>query len=75
MTTTATTVGFWEPGLSIFTNELAKEEKARLTPLQSEMKRANDPARRTELRRLIADIKAEFRAKRRNAAYGMFSRS
>jgi hypothetical protein len=67
--------GFWEPGFSIFTDELAKEEKARLAPLQSEMKSASDPARKAELKRLIADIKAEFRTKRKNAQYSLFGRA
>ena len=66
--------GFWAPGASVFADELAKEEQARLAPLQSEMKTASDPARKAELKQKVAEIKAEFRAKRRNAAYSLFSK-
>jgi len=64
--------GFWEPGFSIFADELTKEEKSRLEPLQSELTAATDPARRAELKRDIAAVKAEFKTKRKNARYSLF---
>ena len=66
---------FWAPGASILADELAKEERARLGPLQSQMKVEGDPVRKAELERQIAEIKAEFRTKRRNAAYSLFSKA
>jgi hypothetical protein len=66
--------GFWEPGFSIFVDELTKEEKMRLAPLQSELKTATDPSRRDELKRDIAAVKAEFKAKRKNARYSVFAK-
>ncbi len=67
--------GFWEPGFSIFTDELTKEEKSRLGPLQAELKAATDPSRRDELNREIAAVKAEFKAKRKNARYSLFAKT
>jgi hypothetical protein len=66
---------FWAPGASIFADELTKEEKARLAPLQSQLKAERDPVRKTELKRLMAKIKAEFKTKRRSAAYSLFSKA
>jgi ribosomal protein L29 len=66
--------GFWEPGFSIFTNELGKQEKAKLEPLKSEMKATTNPGRKAELRQLIADIKTEFKTKRKNARYSLFAK-
>jgi hypothetical protein len=67
--------GFWEPGFSIFADELTKEEKSRLGPLQAELKAATDPSRRDELKRDIAAVKAEFKAKRKNARYSLFAKT
>jgi hypothetical protein len=66
--------GFWEPGVSIFANELTREEKTRLAPLQAELKTATDPSRRDELNRDITAVKAEFKAKRKNARYSLFAK-
>lgn len=66
--------GFWASGACIFADELAKEEKARLEPLQSKIKAESDPVRKAGLEREVAEIKAEFSTRRRNAAYSLFSR-
>ena len=67
--------GFWEPGFSMFTDKLTKEEKSQLGPLQAELKAATDPSRRDELKRDIAAVKAEFKAKRKNARYSLFAKT
>lgn len=67
--------GFWEPGFSIFVDELGKQEKAQLAPLQAELKTVTDPTRRDELNRQIAEIKAQFKTKRKNARYSLFAKS
>jgi len=67
--------GFWEPGCSIFQDELAKEERERLGPLKAELKTTADPLRRDDLRREIAAIKAEFKTKRKNARYSLFAKT
>ena len=67
--------GFWDPGFSIFVDELTKEEKSRLGPLQAELKAATDPSRRVELKKEIAAVKAEFKAKRKNARYSLFAKT
>ena len=66
---------FWSAGFSIFSNELKKEEKARLVPLRDDLKRTADPARRDELKREMAAIKAEFKTKRKNARYSLFAKA
>jgi hypothetical protein len=67
--------GFWEPGFSIFADELTKEEKSRLGPLQAELKAATDPSRLDELKRDVAAVKAEFKAKRKNARHSLFAKT
>jgi hypothetical protein len=67
--------GFWEPGISIFADELTKEEKSRLGPLQAELKAATDPSRRVELKKEIAVVKAESKAKRMDARYSLFAKT
>ena len=67
--------GFWEPGLALFHDELAKEERERLDTLKAELRTATDPDRKTDLKRAIAAIKAEFKANRKNARYSMFART
>ena len=69
------TTGFWEPGFSFFTDELAKEEKASIAPLKTELKEATDPAVKTEIKAQIAAIKTAFRTKRRSARYSLFSKA
>ena len=69
------TTRFWEPGLSIFTDELANEERARLTPLEEKMKETDDPVVKARLREDISKIKAEFGEKRKNARRSLFARS
>jgi hypothetical protein len=71
----AATTRFWEPGFSIFTDELAKEERARLTPLEEKMKKTDDPVVKARLKEEISKIKAEFREKRKNARRSLFARS
>jgi len=66
--------GFWSSGFSIFSDELAKEEKARLDPFTTELKNATDPDRKEELKLKIAAIKAEFRIKRKNARSSLFAK-
>ena len=66
---------FWEPGFSIFTDELAKEERARLTPLKENLKKTDDPEARARLREEISKIKTEFREKRKSASRSLFARS
>ncbi len=73
MNTTHT--GFWSSGFSIFSDELTKEEKARLDPLTTELKNTTAPTRREELKLKIAAIKAEFRTRRRNARSSLFVRA
>ena len=66
--------GFWEPGFSIFADELAKEEKRLLAPLAAELKETSDPARTRQLEEQIAAIKADFKAKRKAAMYSLFAK-
>ena len=66
---------FWEPGLSIFTAEMEKEECARLTSLKEEMKKTDDPVVKAHLKTDIRKIKAEFKEKRKNARGSLFARS
>lgn len=67
--------GFWEPGFSIFQDELAKEERERLGPLKAELKNSADPLRGDDLRREIAAIEAEFKKRRKNASYSLFAKT
>ncbi len=67
--------GFWAPGRAAFAEELAQQAKARLAPLRLELKTASDPARRAELKRRIAAVKDEFRARRRHASYSLFAKA
>jgi hypothetical protein len=67
--------GFWEPGLSNYCDELAKEQESRLAPLKMELKKTSDAARKARLKEEIAAIKAEYRQKRKNAGYGLFFRN
>ena len=67
--------GFWEPGLSIFTDELAKAEKVRLSPLKDAMKQATDPIEKARLKKEIDNIKTEFKAERESAKYSLFART
>lgn len=64
--------GFWDGGFSVFTDELTRQEKALLAPRESELKETADPARKSELERQIAAIKADFKAKRKAAMYSLF---
>jgi hypothetical protein len=64
--------GFWASGSSIFASQMAKEENARLAPLRSEIKAEGNPVRKAELKRQMAEIKAEFKTKRRNSACSLF---
>lgn len=66
---------FWKQGFSIFTDELAKEERARLTPLEEKMKQTDDPVVKARLKEDISKIKAEFREKRRNARHSLFAKA
>jgi hypothetical protein len=54
---------------------LTKEEKSRLGPLQAELKAATDPSRLDELKRDVAAVKAEFKAKRKNARHSLFAKT
>ncbi len=74
MKTKGRSTGFWEPGFSAFTNELARQEKALIGPLESELRNTIEPARKVQLRQQIADIKAEFNAKRKAARYSLFGK-
>ncbi len=67
--------GFWAPGRGVFADALAQQEKARLAPLRVELKTASDPARRAELKRRIAAVKNEFRARRRHASYNLLAKA
>jgi hypothetical protein len=66
---------FWAPGFSSFADELTKEEKTRLGLLRAELKTVTDPSRRDELKRAIAAVKAEFKAKRKSARYSLFAKA
>ena len=68
-------IGFWEPGFSIFTDELAKAEKVRLSPLKDEMKKATDPIVKARLKKEIENIKTEFKAKRESAKHSLFAKT
>lgn len=67
--------GFWAPGCGAFADGLAQQARARLAPLRLKLKTAADPARRAELKRLIAAIKTEFRARRRHSSYSLFAKT
>jgi hypothetical protein len=69
------TNGFWAHGSSIFQDELAKQEKTLLAPLKTELKETSDVERKTQLKQEIAAIKADFRAKSRNARYCLFAKT
>lgn len=69
------TIGFWKPGFSIFHGELAKQAKALVDPLKTELKETSDAQRKVQLKQEIAAIKVEFRTKRRNARYNLFSKT
>lgn len=69
------TSGFLAWGPSIFQDELARQEKARLTPLKTELKETPDAQRKAQLEQEIAAIKAEFRMKRKNARYSLFAKT
>jgi len=66
--------GFWEPGFSIFTDELAKAEKVRLSPLKDAMKQTTDSKVKARLKKEIDNIKTEFKAKRESAKYSLFAK-
>jgi hypothetical protein len=66
---------FWTQGFSIFNDDLAKQEKALITPLKKEMKETHDPDRKAQLMQDIEVIKAEFRIKRKNARYSLFMKT
>lgn len=66
--------GFWEPGASIVADELTNEEKSLLAPLRAQLKTVTDPARRDELKRAIAAVRAEFKRKRKNARSSLFAK-
>jgi hypothetical protein len=63
---------FWEPGLSVFTDALAKEERDRLAPLETELKKSVNPAAKARLKEKIHRIKADFKAKRKSASGSLF---
>jgi hypothetical protein len=64
--------GFLDGGFAVFTDELTRQEKTLLAPLESERKSTSDPARKSELDRQIAAIQADFKAKRKAAMYCLF---
>jgi len=70
-----TTARFWEPGLSIFTDELAKEERTRLAPLEAEMKKSTDPIVKARLKEEIRKIKTDFKDKRKSASRSLFAKA
>jgi hypothetical protein len=63
---------FWAPGHSFFRDELRKEEAQRLALLKVQMKEVVDPGQKEEIRKRIAEIKAEYNRKRKNARESMF---
>jgi len=67
--------GFWEPGFSIFTDELAKAEKVLLSPLKDAMKKATDPIEKARLKKEIESIRTEFKAKRGSAKHSLFAKT
>jgi hypothetical protein len=67
--------GFWEEGLSIFRDRLAREERERLAPLKAEIQSTADPRRQDELRAQVAAVRAEFRKRRQAARYSLFAKT
>ena len=68
------TLGFWEAGLSIFCDELDREEARRARDLRKMMKMAATPEEKGRIRKMIAATRAEFREKRRAAEASLFLR-
>lgn len=67
--------GFWTPGASLFMDELGKEEARSLAALKRRLQEADGPEGREEIKRRMAEVKTEFRRKRRNALYNLFAGS
>ncbi|NCB27751.1 MAG: hypothetical protein EOM62_20210 [Bacteroidia bacterium] len=70
-----TTVKFWEPGISIFTDELAKEERKLLDPLEAEMTKSTDPIVKARLKEEIRKIKTDFKDKRKSVSRSLFAKA
>ncbi|MDD5708853.1 MAG: hypothetical protein PHR35_23300 [Kiritimatiellae bacterium] len=66
---------FWDRGFSVFTDELAKEERYRLDPLKAQLKTTGDSARKAHIKEQMAGIKAEFRRRRKDAAHSLFGKA
>ena len=64
--------GFWEPGFSLFRNELQKEESQRLAGLKTQMKETADPDKKKQIRIQMAEIRADFQRKRKGAIDSLF---
>jgi hypothetical protein len=71
---TPSPTGFWASGGWCFTSALDREEKAMLAPLREALASSCDPERRMVLKRQIADIRADFKARRKAARYSLFSK-
>lgn len=60
--------------MSIFSNELDKEEMRRTDDLKKMMKTAATPEEKSRIKRMIEETKAEFKAKRKTARSSLFLR-
>lgn len=65
---------FWTAGCSVFEDELLKEEREHIAPLKEDLRTTTDPVRENGLRHAIEAAKAEFKAKRKNAGYSLFTK-
>ena len=68
------TLGFWEPGFSILSDELDREEARRTNDLRRMLKTATTPEKKGQIRKMIAETGAEFRERRRAAEASLFLR-
>ena len=64
--------GFIAGGQHVYLGHLAQEEKKRLADLKNQLKLAADPLQKKQLEEAIAQVKAEFKQKRKNIPYSLF---
>ena len=64
--------GFIAGGQHVYLDHLAQEEKKRLADLKNQLKLAADPLQKKQLKEAIAQVKAEFKQKRKDSNYSLF---